>query len=88
MYQQVLPMIFDLTTSGLCVYWSFKLQREAGDLASSLLRNFTKHGTLYAVGAAVAVGEVPNSDKCMMLKLCLYVDALLQNISNLAFMAM
>ncbi|KAK9895173.1 hypothetical protein P389DRAFT_211805 [Cystobasidium minutum MCA 4210] len=50
----VLPMIFDLTTSGLCFYKSFKMQREAGDFASSLLRNFTKHGTLYAVGAAAA----------------------------------
>lgn len=51
-------MIFDLTTSGLCVYRSFKLQKEAGRYASSLLRNFTKYGTLYAVGAAAAVSTM------------------------------
>ena len=48
-------MLFDLITGGLCIWRGVTLKRELGSFTSSLIRNFTRHGTYYAIGTTLAV---------------------------------
>lgn len=58
MYPQIIPFLYDLAASALCIFRAVKLRRQFGDHAGSLLRNFVVHGTFYVVGTAVAVSRM------------------------------
>ena len=53
-FAQILPMIYDLIASGLFVYRGVSLRRKLGNLTSTVFLNFTRHGTYYAIGTALA----------------------------------
>jgi hypothetical protein len=51
-----MPIIYDFTTSFLCVYKAFKLRKEFADLPSRspLIDIFLRHGTYYIFGTTAA----------------------------------